>query len=116
MTDDQFFARLSDCSLPPSQFDHAGHLRLAAICLQRHGVDEAIARACGVIGRYAVSLGAPDKFHWTVTEALMRLLHARVALTGDARALLAQHYSAQLLASEQARRRFVAPDLAPLPG
>lgn len=115
MTDDEFFARLGDCSLPASQFNHLGHMRLAAICLRRYAPDEAISRACAMIGAYAASLGAAGKFHWTVTEALMRLMRAGGGLEGDARALLARHYSAPLLASEQARSRFVAPDLAPLP-
>jgi hypothetical protein len=115
MTDDQFLACLGDCSLPPSAFNHDGHLRLAAICLRRHGLDAAIAQACFIIRRYAASLGAAEKFHWTVTEALMRLMHADGAPAGDARTLLARHYSASLLASAAARNGFVAPDLAPLP-
>lgn len=115
MTDDEFFARLCDCSLAPSEFNHLGHIRLAAICLRRHAVDEAIGQACAIIRAYAASLGAAGKFHWTVTEALMRLMLPDGALAGDARALLARHYSAPLLASAQAKDHFVAPDLAPLP-
>jgi len=115
MTDDQFLVRLRDCTLPPSEFDHAGHLRLAAICLRRQGLPDAINDACAIIGGYAASLGAADKFHWTVTQALMRLMYAHGAPPGDARALLARHYSPALLASDRARAGFVAPDLAPLP-
>jgi hypothetical protein len=115
MSDDEFLAQLRDGSLPPAQFNHRGHMRLAALCLRRYGVDEAVGVACAAIGAYAASLGAADKFHWTATEALMRLMHAGRALEGDAQALLACHYSAPLLASERARRGFVAPDLAPLP-
>lgn len=61
--------------------------------------------------------GAPGKFNWTLTEALVRLLAAHGGvLDGDARALMARHYSAALLGSAAAREAFVAPDLAPLPG
>jgi hypothetical protein len=131
MTDDEFFSSFSDCSLPPAHFNHLGHVRLGWICLQRHAPDQAIALACDGIARYAAHLGAADKFHRTLTEALMRMLLAEgaadrgvpwsafeqraVALLADARALLARHYSPALLARASARRQFAAPDLLPLP-
>ncbi|UUZ54637.1 MerR family transcriptional regulator [Massilia sp. H-1] len=51
-------------------------MRLAALALQAHDVDSAVARTCLSIRAYATHLGAPAKFHWTVTEALVRLLAA----------------------------------------
>ena len=115
MTDDEFLARLRDCSLAPAMFNHLGHVRLARICLARYPLEQAVGVVCGTISAYAASLGAAGKFHWTVTEALVRLLAAGHTPDGDARALLARHYSAPLLASLAARSSFVAPDLAPLP-
>ncbi len=84
MSDDEFFTQVRDCSLPPAQFNHLGHLRLAWICLQRYGLDDAVRVGCASIGAYAASLGAADKFHWTTTEALMRLLWAERALPAGA--------------------------------
>jgi hypothetical protein len=130
MSDDEFLARFDDLTLPAAEFNHLGHLRLAWLCLRRYDPDEAIRRCCTGIEAYAAHLGARDKFHRTVTEAMVRLLAAagtqrftdwesyRAAipdLVADARASLARHYSAPLLAGDEARRRFVAPDLAPLP-
>jgi hypothetical protein len=131
MTDDEFLNRFSDCSLPPAQFQHLGHVRLGWICLQRYPVDEAVRTACDGIARYAAHLGAADKFHRTITEALMRMLAAHGAadrnldwaafsqrggeLLADAKGQLARHYSAAVLAGGEARRRFVEPDLMPLP-
>lgn len=131
MTDDQFLASLADGSLPPSQFGHLGHIRLGWICLQRHGAGPATELACATIAAYASHLGAADKFHRTMTEAMMRLLAAAGAgdrslawpqfaasiaeLTQDARGVLARHYSPGLLAAEHARASFAAPDRAPLP-
>ena len=131
MTDDEFFTGLVDCTLAPAHFNHAGHVRLAWICLQRHAPEQAIALACETISRYATHLGAAGKFHRTISEALMRMLLAQGAaqaglgweafrqrsadLLADAKAQLARHYSDHLLASELARTSFVAPDLAPLP-
>ncbi|MES2151774.1 MAG: hypothetical protein V4508_18500 [Pseudomonadota bacterium] len=131
MTDDQFLASFNDCTLPKEHFNHLGHVRLAWIQLRRHAFEDAVLRTCGGIQAYASHLGAAGKFHWTITEALMHLLRAAGAaeqhldwpeflaanadLIGDARGRVARHYSAQLLATEDARARFVTPDLLPLP-
>ena len=119
MTDDQFLSELGDCSLDPADFDHLGHVRLAWICLQRHPRAEAIDLACATIATYATHLGAPDKFHRTISEALMRLLAdagaadpklswpdfkmANEDLISQARIRLSDHYSAALLDSPEAR-------------
>jgi len=123
MTDDEFFARVGDCSLAPAQFNHRGHVRLAWICLQRYELEAAVGAACTMLAAYAASLGAAGKFHRTMTEALMRLQWPRRRLAWPAfaeagaglAAELARCYSGSLLASDAARARFVAPDLAPLP-
>ncbi|MES2129473.1 MAG: hypothetical protein V4463_19555 [Pseudomonadota bacterium] len=130
MSDEEFLAQFAACTLPPALFNHAGHVRLAWLHLQRHDFDEAVWRTCDGIRSYAAHLGAAGKFHWTITEALMHLLRAggaaergtswmefiaaNEALLTDARGRVARHYSDALLASDAARTRFVAPDLAPL--
>lgn len=116
MTDAQFLSQFHDLTLAPSEFGHAGHLRLAALNLRAHGTQGAVERTCAGIRAYAAHLGAADKFNWTVTETLVRLMAAAGGtLDGDARQLLERHYSPQLLASAAARAAFVAPDRAPLP-
>lgn len=131
MTDDDFLTRLADCTLPKEHFNHLGHLRLACLQLQRHGFEAAVQQTCEGIRRYATHLGAADKFHWTLTQALMHLLQAagaaapglawtdvvaaNAALVANARARVGLHYSDALLASAAARAHFVAPDRAPLP-
>jgi hypothetical protein len=131
MTDQEFARQLEQCTLPAAQFDHAGHVRLAWIYLREMEFDDAITATCETIERYATHLGAHAKFHHTVTNALITLLdaggaadltldwnafrHRNNALLSDARAALEQHYSPALLASDAARRCFVAPDRLPLP-
>lgn len=116
MDDQAFLSSLEACTLPPEHFNHAGHLRLACLYLAQHPLDQAIARTCSTIRAYAAHLGAVDKFHATVTVALVRLLHAHgPAAMADARAVLARHYSPALLDTPAARTAFVPPDLAPLP-
>ena len=131
MTDQQFLQQMEAGTLAPEGFDHAGHVRLAWIYLQRGGRQEAEQRTCDTIRRYAAALGAAAKFHCTVTVALVRLMAAggaadrdmpwpaflvrNAALLADARAALARHYSPTLLGSDAARAAFVEPDRAPLP-
>jgi hypothetical protein len=130
MNDEQFLAALADCSLPPAQFNHLGHVRLAWLNLRRLPFEQAVASSCATIRAYATHLGAAGKFHWTITEALLHLLSAAGAaraadwtsfaaahpeLVLHARAALARHYSDACLASAAARAAVVAPDLAPLP-
>lgn len=131
MTDDEFLSRFTTCTLAPEHFNHLGHVRLGWILLRRLPLDDAVLQACTGIRRYAVHLGAADKFHWTVTEAMLRLLLAGGAanhgqdwqsfllanteLLHDARARLALHYSPERLAEDAARTAFIQPDRAPLP-
>jgi hypothetical protein len=131
MTDDEFLTRFTACTLAPEHFNHLGHVRLGWILLRRMAPDDAVREACSGIRRYATHLGAADKFHWTVTEALLRLLLAGGAanqgldwqsflaanpeLLNDARARLALHYSPARLADAAARTAFIQPDRAPLP-
>lgn len=131
MTDEDFLARFNDCTLPPAEFNHRGHIRIAWIHLQRYPFDEAVRRTCEGIQRYATSLGAAGKFHWTMSEAMMHLLRAAGAderslafeiflsrndeLLSDARGRIGRHYSEALLATAEARERLVDPDLSPLP-
>lgn len=131
LNDDDFLAAFADARLGPAEFDHRGHLRAAWLLLRRHPLPEAIAHTCAGIRRLAAQLGAPDKYHHTVTEALVRLIAAadaaqpaphftdflrqHPALVDDARAVLARHYSAERLADPAARGHWLAPDRLPLP-
>lgn len=131
MNDLDFLEALENGSLPESEFTHRNHLRAGWLYLERHPLPEA-AMACALaIQKYATGAGAPDKFHLTLTLAFMHIIadlravhpaddwEAFLAvcpdLQRDAKALIAQHYSESLLASEQARRTFVPPDREPLP-
>lgn len=131
LTDNAFLEAFLTCQLPPAAFNHRNHLRVTWIHLQRYPLEEAIERTCAGIAQYAAHLGAPDRYHRTMTEALIRLMahagasnpahsfegflaHAPV-FTGDCRALVAEHYSPELLARSEARCGFLSPDRLPLP-
>lgn len=131
LSDEQFLQGFLGANLPPELFAHEGHLRAAWLLLQRHPPDEAVTIYCDALHRLATRFGAPDKFHRTVTEALLRLMlrgragdrsldwpgfkAANRDLLQDARGVLARHYSARRLGMPQARQTFLPPDRSPLP-
>ncbi|TJY64741.1 hypothetical protein E4T66_00380 [Sinimarinibacterium sp. CAU 1509] len=122
-------AALADFSLPPEQFGHRNHVHAAWQCLRAAPLPQATERFCSLLIRYVDHLGARDKYHHSLTVALLHLIAARMRddqdwetfiaahpeLLHDARALLSQHYSPECLGSDAARLGFVAPDRAPLP-
>lgn len=129
-TDEQFVQAFTDLSLPGEVFNHLSHVRLAWLYLQQGDFTQQAARLAQDIQRYATHLGAADKFHATLTYALAKMIHQRqqqgqydswqafilehAELVSDAQALVANHYSAELLASAEAKARVLNPDLAPL--
>ena len=131
MSNDQFLAAFLDASMPPAAFDHRGHLRAAWLLLQRRPLEAAVTDTCAAIARLAARLGAAEKYHRTLSEAVVRLmahgggadpelsweafLDANADLVGDARAVVARYYSDTLLNSTRARQGFVPPDRLPLP-
>lgn len=128
-TEQAFLDELFELRLQAADFDHRGHLRAGWLLLRAHALPQAIELCCDGIQALARHLGAADKYHRTVTEALLRLMAAGGAagqswseleqsqplLFSDARALLARHYSSAQLARPEARIRFLPPDLQPLP-
>lgn len=130
--DRAFLAAIANCKLPATEFGHVQHLRLAWLRLRSAPLEAAIAQTCADIACFAAHHGADDKFHRTVTEALMRLMagsgatepeldwsgfqRLNTALLDDARGLLARHYSLTLLASPEARLHFQPPDRLPQHG
>ncbi|MGH8444872.1 MAG: hypothetical protein ACREVL_06370 [Solimonas sp.] len=125
-------AGLADGSLPPAAFSHASHVLAAWQCLREAAsAEEAERRFAGLLRGYVTGIGAETKYHHTLTVALLRLIEARRRaapqadwadfaaahpdLFGNARGLLARHYSAAQLGSDAARQDFVPPDLTPLP-
>jgi hypothetical protein len=125
--DDVFIQEFETLTLKPEYFDHKGHIRLAWLYLQQYDLEIAEQKICFGIKRYAESLGATDKFHFTVTSGLVRIMAKRIEqqtssnwqsfithntdLIEDSAAVLHQHFSATLLQTEMARTRILAPDL-----
>jgi len=132
--DAAFLGRFEACTIPLAEWTHRSHLRVAWTYLRRHGLDEAARRMGAGIRRYNAAQGLPDTldsgYHETLTVAWLRIIDATMRWHGpetDATAFLEKHtqlhskallrlyYSRDRLLSWEAKRRFVEPDLAPLP-
>jgi hypothetical protein len=121
--DREFVAQFEACTLPPAQFHHRNHVRLAWLYLKEAPLLEALSRFRTSLQRYARSLGASAKYHETITFAFLFLIHERMhraeAATFDEfadangelfDAILLRYYREETLGSELARRVFVWPD------
>jgi hypothetical protein len=130
MTDDEFLAAFEGGSLPKDAFHHREHVRLAWLCLRRDGLEVGSSRFVGGLRAFASRHGVPGLYHETITRAFLQLVWAALGVAangGGFDGFLASHpelldkdrlrafYSPERLGSEEARRAFVAPDLAPLP-
>lgn len=121
MNDDDFLAALESCRLPPEQFGHRDHVRVAFLYLERLTFGAAIDRMRATLQRYTAFLGRASRYHETVTVAFMSLVNAHRQPGGyrdwndfgalnpelfDA-ALLGRYYAPETLASARARQSFV---------
>lgn len=125
-----FLHRFETCQLPESEWSHLAHVRVAWTCLAQSESREAIARIRRGILRYnTYVLNRRHKYHETVTVAFTRIVasemrsgepwrdfSARIGGILDRESpVLDRYYSKSLLNSEEARTRFLEPDLENLP-
>jgi hypothetical protein len=126
---DGLVAAFEACTLPPADFGHAEHVRLAWAYLEHTPLPVAAARLCAGLKRYTRAVGAAGKYHETVTLAWLFLVDERRRRAGDgdwpafrranpdlfdpSARPLAAWYRPETLRSARARRRFVLPDVDP---
>jgi hypothetical protein len=117
--------------LTPDTFHHREHLLVALALVSRYPREEALARMRVGLRAILERAGAHDAYHETVTQCWLHVLRHRLGALDQTRPLidrwadalawseahrpLETHYSADRLASPEARRDFVPPDRAPLP-
>ena len=129
--------RFEDAAIPAAEWTHAMHLRVGAILVDRLGREGALTRLRQGIRRLNEAHGTANSpsrgYHETITAAYVRLIAQFLAscpagmpieerieemVTGtlSEREFLLCFYSRERLMSEEARAKWVEPDLAPLPG
>ena len=129
--DREFERRFSSGAISPAEFDHKSHLRLAYIHLVTHGPDEAVITfreaLLGFLRHHQID---PAKFHETLTQAWLQAVWYFMQRFGDTTSaddflqkstvlqdskVMLTHYSRDVLFSDEARKRFVEPDVDPIP-
>jgi hypothetical protein len=125
LSDAEFLAAFHACTLPPSFFHHADHLRLAWLHIHNHPLEAAVDNVRQGIQAYAKHLSKPELYHETLTVAWVRLIASHDEPTFDEflrlnesrlnAELLHRFWSPERLQSEAARKVWLAPDRMQLP-
>lgn len=128
--DRAFRAAFEACAVPPAQFNHAAHVRLAYAYLVESDVESAVQRMREALPNFIDHNGIPrSKFHETITRAwILAVRHFMNRATSSSFAdfiaknpelldskIMLTHYSASVLFSPDARAVFVEPDLDAIP-
>lgn len=129
--DREFRTQFESCEFPPAEFNHRAHLRLAYVYLTEHDTETAYQSMRDGLQSFLEYNGIDlSKYHETITRAwILAVRHFMEATASsdsadsfieqnpkmlDAKIMLT-HYSAEVLFSDEARARFVEPDLDPIP-
>lgn len=133
MTDDEFLRAFEQCELPRDRWTHEAHVRMAWLYLRQRPIEETVPIVREAIQRYNTSLGNTEGYHETINLAYLILIDRQIGrgagegtfagfrerhpvLLDRTLVALLDYYSREVLFSAEARRTFVEPDLAPLPG
>jgi hypothetical protein len=134
LDDESFLRQFEAAVLPREEWHHREHIKVAYLYLLRYSLEEALGRMRTGIKTLNAAHGTPETptrgYHETMTQVWLRLVHLVLREYGPARSanefyehhpelsqpkVLRLFYSRELITSAEARARFVAPDLAPLP-
>lgn len=134
MTDAEFLEAFEACTIPHAAWTHRAHIRMAYLVLRREAFERAVDTVRAGIQKLNASQNTPEAldrgYHETLTCAWLRLVDSAIRHYGageDFEAFAAQHphllcrtqlrlfYTRDRIMSWEAKRAFVAPDLAPLP-
>jgi hypothetical protein len=115
--------RLERCLLPKEEFHHRDHLTVAVFYLYTTGLEAAADRMCTTLKRFAAHHGLSG-YHETLTRFWLQQVQTRLdrslCLAGSARKIKEQlndknlpfeHYSRERMNSQEAREKWVPPDL-----
>ncbi len=126
LTDEIFMQQFEALNLDSSYFCHVGHLRITWLYLTKNNFELALSKVLKGIKQYATSLGAKEKFHYTLTVSSVRIIQKRQYLKTELNfsdflrinqdlydnfiGLVEQYYSPNLLNSQQAKVQYIEPD------
>ncbi len=125
MSPEKLIEAFETAAIEPDEFRHLDHVKVTFAYLERNPLPETLIWLRDSLKRITVKLGAPDKYHETITFAFAAVVHERMKpdedweafagrnpdLTswGKACGVLDRYYSQETLKSEAARTRFILP-------
>lgn len=126
---EQFLLAFETGQIANRDFHHRDHLRLAWIQIRRLGLERALESVTAAIRQFAAHHGHADRYHDTMTRFWLRAVATGIDQHPDLsfEGLLAVephlldknlpfvHWSREQMASDQARRQWVEPDLRRMP-
>lgn len=125
-SDEIFVGKFEDLSLEPHLFSHEAHLRLAYIYLQMYNPIKALAKIRKGIQKFDQHFSKGEKYHETITTALVKIIEERIRKQNSDswvsfvennkdllkfKKILERYYSLKLLASAEAKKTFLNPDI-----
>lgn len=130
--DNEFKKQVETCKFDVQDFNHRAHLRLAYIYLTQNDKDTAINNMRATLLRLLrhVGIDPSQKYHETLTKAWILAVHHFINNTEKSNSaddfidqnpimldskIMMTHYSAELLFTDNAKSKFVQPNLDPIP-
>lgn len=119
--------RFESGNIEAARFDHAAHVYVGWLYVTKYELADAITRFDRALRRLTSKLGAPEKYHATITWLFLLLIAERTRaneswqsfesrnpdLIHDSKTMLQGYYSSGRLFSAAARSRFLLPDRTP---
>jgi len=137
MNDQKLYERFCDCTLPPEEWTHRGHVKVAYLHLSKFPFDEAMEKLRVRIKKYNASRNVPEGplegYNETTTYAFPHIMKATINAYGEKlptvdadsfcdththllnKHLLRIFYSPEKRLHPDAKSKFVEPDLTPFP-
>lgn len=129
LTDAEFEWQFEQCKLDPAIFSHEAHLRLAWIHIRQYGIESALQNIQSQLQNFVVAAGAEDKYNTTLTVAAVKAVYHFVLqsraqtfkaflaefprLKTHFKDLMGFHYGIDIFNSQEAKVRYLEPDLLP---
>jgi len=128
MTDEELVEGFESGALPAEVFPHEAHVRVGWWYLRHAPLLIAMARFRSALQHFAAGKGKPERYHETITIALLLLIYERLVDCRDLEwpafaarhpellqwqpSVLVRYYSDELLASPRAREMFLLPEVS----
>ncbi len=127
--DETFLAAFEAGQIANRDFHHRDHLRLAWIQVRRLGLERGSDAVAGAIQQFAGRHGHADRYHETMTRFWVRVVAMGIGrhptlpfddlLAAEPhlldKTLPFNHWSRERMASDEARRRWMEPDIRLMP-